>query len=204
MVLTLQTIVVATGNKGKLREFRNLLSPLCSRILSLKDLSVVAELEESGSTFAENARLKGIACSRLVEFPVLADDSGLEVFALDGRPGIHSARYAGPDASDSDRILKLLEELGTHGIRREARFFCALALAQKGTLLLESTGECHGIITEEPRGSNGFGYDPIFLFPEFDKTLAELSQPEKNLYSHRARAVHSLLDQIRQSSLINH
>lgn len=192
------TILIATGNRGKLREFRSLLSPLNSRILGLKDLSIDAEFEESGTTFAENARLKAIACSSLTEFPVLADDSGLEVSVLGGRPGIHSARYAGASASDSDRVDKLLKELATHGNRREARFVCVLALAQKGKLLLESRGECLGTIAKEPRGANGFGYDPIFFFPQLGKTLAELSAAEKNLHSHRARAVVSLLDKILQ------
>jgi XTP/dITP diphosphohydrolase len=184
--LKLHTILIATGNRGKLREFRSLLSALNSRILSLMDLSIDAEFEESGTTFAENARLKAIACSRLTEFPVLADDSGLEVSAL------------GASASDSDRVDKLLKELATSGNRREARFVCALALAKKGKLLLESRGECLGTIAKEPRGTNGFGYDPIFFFPQLGKTLAELPAAEKNLHSHRAHAVMSLLEKIRQ------
>jgi XTP/dITP diphosphohydrolase len=192
----LGTIVIATQNSGKAREFRNLLMPLESRILSLKDVPLDVELEESGNSYAENARLKAIGCSCLTAFPVLADDSGLEVEALGWRPGIHSARNAGPDASDSDRIRKLLEELENAGGGREARFVCALALAQNGILLFESEGACPGIIIGEPRGKNGFGYDPIFLFPELGKTFAELNEAEKNIYSHRARAVHALLSQL--------
>ena len=188
-------LVIATRNIGKMREFRNLLQPLKSEVLSLADLSIVAEFEESGNTFAENARLKAIECSRLTPLPVMADDSGLEVGALNGRPGIHSARYAGPGASDADRIRKLLDEL--EGCReRDARFVCSLALAQGGVLLLESEGECRGVIAGEPRGTNGFGYDPVFYFPELGKTYAELREEEKNLHSHRARAVASLLRQI--------
>jgi XTP/dITP diphosphohydrolase len=194
------TIAVATRNKGKLREFRTLLEPLKSEILSLADLSIDAEFEESGGTFAENARLKALECSRLAaRFPVLADDSGLEVFALGGRPGIYSARYAGPDASDSDRVRKLLEELKPFGSNRDARFVCALALAQSGNLLIETEGECRGTIAEQPRGYNGFGYDPVFFFPELGKTYAELSEAEKNLHSHRARAVSSLIKMLRRS-----
>jgi XTP/dITP diphosphohydrolase len=196
---TFPTIVVATRNKGKLREFRALLGVLQSEILSLADLSIDAEFEESGDTFAENARLKALAYSRLTAFPVLADDSGLEVLALGGRPGICSARYAGPGVSDSDRIRKLLEEIKPFGSRRDARFVCALALAQNGNLLLEAEGECRGIVAEEPRGSNGFGYDPIFFFPELGKTYAELSEAEKNLHSHRARAVSSLIELLHRS-----
>ena len=177
-----------------MREFRSLLSSTGWRILGLSDVSIEKEHEETGTTFAENARLKALAYSVDTDLPVLADDSGLEVLALDRRPGIHSARYAGRGASDSDRIGKVLSELDATGGTREARFVCALAMARAGTLLLESEGECCGVIAGEPRGSNGFGYDPIFFFPELSRTYAELSEPEKNLYSHRARAVRSFLE----------
>jgi XTP/dITP diphosphohydrolase len=201
--LNLQTIVIATRNMGKFREFQNLLMPLRSEVLNLKDVSIDEEFEESGQTFAENAQIKATEYSRLTRFPVLADDSGLEVAALGGRPGIHSARYAGVGASDSDRIRKLLEELAQSGGSREARFVCTLALAQEGALLLESSGECRGIIIDKPCGTNGFGYDPIFLFPSLGKTLAELSESEKNLHSHRANAVASLLRQLASPSILN-
>ena len=201
----MKQLVIATRNSGKLREFRELLLPLKTEVLSLADLRVDEEFEESGNTFAENARLKAIGYSRLVQFPVLADDSGLEVEALGGRPGIFSARYGGPGASDEDRVRKLLKELENSGGERNARFVCSLALAQGGRLLLESEGECRGTIAKEPRGTNGFGYDPIFLFPALGRTYAELSQAEKNVHSHRSRAVASLLRQIvnRQSSIVN-
>jgi non-canonical purine NTP pyrophosphatase (RdgB/HAM1 family) len=194
----LKTIVVATRNGGKLREFRNLLAPLRSTILSLGDLFINAEPEESGATFTENARLKAVAYSQYTQFLVLADDSGLEVAALGGRPGILSARYAGSGASDSERVRKLLHEL--RGKRREARFFCALALARNGALLLETEGECTGIIAEEPRGTNGFGYDPIFFFPSLAKTYAELGEAEKNTVSHRSRAVAAFLSIVNRKS----
>jgi XTP/dITP diphosphohydrolase len=197
------TIVIATRNRGKLREFRNLLLPLKGDAISLPDLSLDVEIEESGGTFAENAQIKAIGYSRLTSFPVLADDSGLEVEALGGAPGIHSARYAGPGASDSDRIRKLLKELEKAGCGREARFVCALALALDGILLLESQGECRGTIISEPRGSNGFGYDPVFLFPKLGKTFAELSESEKNQHSHRSRAVASLLQKLQRAPIVN-
>ena len=197
------TLVVATRNNGKLTEFRALLAPLKSKILGLQDLSLDAEVEEAGSAFAENARLKALAYSRLTHFPVLADDSGLEVAALGGRPGIHSARYAGAGASDADRIRKLLSELSQSAGGREARFVCALALARQGVLLRESEGLCPGLIIDEPRGSNGFGYDPIFLFPDLGKTFAELSEEEKNRHSHRAKAVVSLIQQLESDPLEN-
>ena len=198
------TIVIATRNIGKLREFRNLLLPLKGEVLSLRDLSLDAGIEESGTSFAENAQMKAIGYSRLTRFPVLADDSGLEVEALGGAPGIHSARYAGPGASDSDRIQKLLRELEKAGSGRQARFVCSLALAQEGVLLLESEGECRGTIIFEPRGSNGFGYDPAFLFPELGKTFAELNETEKNQYSHRSRAVASLLQKLQRTPIVDH
>jgi XTP/dITP diphosphohydrolase len=200
--INLQKIVIATRNSGKLGEFHTLLAPLNSTLLSLRDISLDIEVEETGSSFKENACLKAIEYSRLTQLPVLADDSGLEVEALGGRPGIHSARYAGPGASDSDRIQKLLKELKDVGVRRQARFVCVLALAHSGELLRTSEGECRGIIADEPRGSNGFGYDPIFLFPKLGKTYAELSESEKNQYSHRAHAVVSLLQRLRETGAV--
>jgi XTP/dITP diphosphohydrolase len=191
----LPIIVVATRNAGKLREFQTLLRPRTCDVRSLADFADDTrgvEIEESGSTFAENARLKAAGYSRLIPFPVLADDSGLEVDALGGRPGIHSARYAGPDASDADRIRKLLGELENREGGRNARFVCALALARNGEVFAQSEGSCSGVIISEARGSKGFGYDPVFLFPELGKTFAELDEAEKNQYSHRARAVAAL------------
>jgi len=192
----MKQLVIATRNSGKLREFRDLLLPLKCEVLSLTDASIGADIEESGCSFAENARLKAVEYSHLTGIPVLADDSGLEVEALGNRPGIHSARYAGPAASDSDRICKLLGELEVSGCVRNARFVCALALAQNGVLLHESEGECRGIIAPEPRGTGGFGYDPVFYFPELGKTYAELTGEEKNQHSHRAHAVASLMRKI--------
>ena len=198
MGLDFRILVVATWNSGKLHEFRSLLEPAGYEVAGLQDLSIDAEYEESGSTFSENARLKALAYSRCTNFPVLADDSGLEVAALGGQPGIYSARYAGPGASDSDRTRKLLEELRRQGGSREARFICALALAREGSILLEVQGECLGVIAEESRGAKGFGYDPVFLIPELGRTYAELDEAEKNQRSHRARAVHALLSQLKQ------
>ena len=197
------TIGVATRNQGKLLEFRSLLSPLKSEILSLSDLSINEEIEETGETFAENARIKAIGYSRLIRFPVLADDSGLEVAALGGRPGVHSARYAGAGASDSDRVQKLLGELARSRGGREARFVCALALAQEGILLRESQGLCSGIIAAAPQGASGFGYDPVFFLPSLGKTFAQLREAEKNQHSHRAQAVAALLRQLQQTPIVN-
>ncbi len=195
-MIPFSTIVVATRNPGKLREFRALLSSTGWRVLGVSDLPIDRDPEETGASFAENARIKALFYSEEAELPVLADDSGLEVTALGGRPGLHSARYAGPEASDAERIKKLTAELEKVGGTREARFVCRLALAQSGRLLAEAEGECRGLIAQEPRGSNGFGYDPIFFFPELGRTYAELSESEKNNYSHRAHAVRSLLAQL--------
>ncbi|MFH1575239.1 MAG: RdgB/HAM1 family non-canonical purine NTP pyrophosphatase [Acidobacteriota bacterium] len=189
-------IVLATRNPGKLREFGRLVEAQGCECIGLQEGGIDGEPDETGGTFAENARLKAYAYSRHTDLPVLADDSGLEVFALGGRPGIHSARYAGIGARDQDRVARLLRELGTAD-SREARFVCALALAREGTLLLEAEGECRGVIAVEPRGSNGFGYDPVFLVPELGKTFAELAQEEKNRISHRARAVEALFREFR-------
>lgn len=194
--MRISTLVIATHNLGKLREFRSLLAETGWEVVGLSELSIHADFLETGSSFVENARVKALQYSRFTKLPVLADDSGLEVSALNGRPGIHSARYAGPAASDSDRVEKLLGEVKRTGARREARFVCALALAQDGALLLETEGECRGEIAKEPRGSNGFGYDPIFLISEFRKTFAELDEAEKNRISHRAQATRKLLGQI--------
>jgi len=192
----LQTIVLASRNNGKIGEFQSLLQVLDCRILSLQDAGIDFEVEESGRTFAENAQIKAIEYSHRTRFPVLADDSGLEVVALDGRPGVYSARYAGTKATDEDRNQKLLAELENTEANRQARFVCALALAQDGIVLLEAEGECRGEIASIPRGSNGFGYDPVFLLPALRKTFAELNPQGKNRYSHRTRAVQNLLTQI--------
>jgi len=193
MPFNFHKLVVATRNPGKLREFRSLLAPAGLEVAGLSDVSLDKDCAETGLSFAENARQKASFYSRECDLPVLADDSGLEVFALGSKPGIYSARYAGPGATDAQRIERLLMELGATGCDRAARFICALALALRGEVLLESEGECRGVIADRPRGTNGFGYDPIFFFPELARTYAELSEEEKNRYSHRARAVHALL-----------
>jgi XTP/dITP diphosphohydrolase len=195
------TLVVATHNRGKLQEFRTLLAPAKWQILSLDDLLIRDDHTETGASFAENARIKAVNYSRQTEYPVLADDSGLEVAALGGRPGIRSARYGGPGANDRDRIRQLLLELERTPGERQARFVCALALAKKEALIIEAEGECRGEIALEPRGANGFGYDPIFLFPELGRTYAELEPAEKNRVSHRARAIASLLQQLESLDL---
>jgi len=186
-------IVVATRNPGKLSEFCALLAPAGWQVVGLSEAAIEGDVAETGDSFAANARLKALGYSARTELPVLGDDSGLEVFALGGRPGVRSARYAGADASDSDRVRKLLQELELHRGNREARFLCALALAQRGEIVCEAEGECRGEIAASPRGTLGFGYDPVFLVPGLGLTFAELEDAAKNRISHRARAVAALL-----------
>lgn len=192
--MKIERLVIATRNRGKLHEFRDLLYRTRWEIVSLEDIGIRDECRETGRSFVENARIKALHFSQRTNLPVLADDSGLEVIALNGRPGIQSARYAGPGAGDATRIAKLLQELqlAQPGMR-DARFVCALVLAQALVVHLEVEGECRGVIADAPRGAHGFGYDPVFLFPGLGRTYAELSPEEKNQCSHRSHAVRLLL-----------
>lgn len=185
----MQDILIATRNAGKLRELSEILGGLPYRIASLDDLGIGEEVDETGETFAENAALKAEAYCRLSGVLTLADDSGLEVDALGGAPGVRSARYAGDGASDADRVALLLANLaGTADADRSARFRCVIAVAapDKPTRLYD--GVCEGRIAAEPRGEGGFGYDPVFCIPELGATMAELPAERKNRISHRARA----------------
>ena len=183
------TLLVATHNAGKLAELRNLLRDAPYALASLADVGIDADVEETGATLEENAALKAATYARLSGLPTLADDSGLEVDALGGAPGVYSARYAGAGASDADRIAKLLANLAPHKPPWTARFRCVIAIARHGGSAPElHTGVCEGVIIANPRGENGFGYDPAFLLPECGKTMAELSDAEKNRVSHRGRA----------------
>ncbi len=194
----IEKIVLATGNKGKLREFRGLLEGVFGSIVSLNDLESPPEVTEDGETFRENALKKARAIAAYSGLPALADDSGLEVEALGGRPGVYSARYAGEGATDRDNIRKLLVEL--HGVEdRKARFVCFLALVTPGGDETTVSGECEGIIIDKPRGEGGFGYDPVFFLPGYDKTMAEIPAGLKNKISHRARACESLAKHLRET-----
>jgi len=195
-------LLVASSNPGKLSEYRalNSAAPLGLRV-SLELLPRFSELPpfpETAPTFAENAAGKALHYSRYAGLPVLAEDSGLAVAALDGRPGVHSARYAGPGASDAQRVSKLLAELDELGDRgaadRSARFICVIALAIGGRMLSVISDAVAGEILRAPRGAGGFGYDPVFLFPPLGKTFAEMPPEQKNLYSHRGGAFRKLLD----------
>lgn len=185
-------VILATRNQGKVREFAHSLSKLAWEIMALPES--VPPVTEDGVTFEENARKKAETVANLLNLPVLADDSGLQVDALEGRPGVFSARFAGKHASDEANNRKLLHELtGVPADKRTARFVCALAYAVPGHPTVMVRGECEGVILDELKGNDGFGYDPLFYVPEAKKTFGELSLAEKNRISHRARAIQSLI-----------
>ena len=181
-------LLVATHNKGKLAELRELLRGVPFELVSLSDVRIEVDVDETGETLEENAELKATTYARLSGLTTLADDSGLEVDALGGAPGVHSARYAGPDATDADRIAKMLNNLAPHPQPWTARFRCVIAIVSPDGDIEMHDGACEGIIISEPRGENGFGYDPAFLFPDSNRTMAELSDAEKNAISHRGIA----------------
>lgn len=196
-------LLVATHNAGKVREYRELLAELPLAVTYLDAEGVALEVEESGQTFAENALLKATTYARATGLWTWADDSGLEVDALGGAPGICSARYAGAAASDADRYRKLLDALtGVPWARRTARFRCVVALATPDGVTRTSEGVCEGIIAFGPTGNNGFGYDPVFYLPDRGQTMAQLPAEVKNAISHRgraARAAQALLAEMLQA-----
>ncbi|MGQ9858724.1 MAG: XTP/dITP diphosphatase [Thermodesulfobacteriota bacterium] len=183
-------LILATRNSGKLREVKEILRGLPVEVVGLGELPGAPEVVEDGLSFAENARKKAHALAAWSGSMALADDSGLEVDALDGRPGVHSARYAGEGATDQDNVRKLLEEMrGIPAGQRGARFRCVMVLAAPDGREWNSEGTWEGLIAEDPRGTGGFGYDPVFLVPQENRTAAELLPEEKNRMSHRAMAL---------------
>jgi len=188
------TIVIATTNKGKISEIKDLLKNFPVHIKSLDDFGPIPEVEEDGGTFDENAYKKASFTARVLGLPALADDSGLVVDALEGAPGIHSARYAGENATDEKRCEKLLKEMD--GVtEREAAFECVISIAVPTGPALTYEATCRGIIAKEPAGRNGFGYDPVFYYPPLKKTFAELSMEEKSRVSHRGKALSELQEE---------
>ena len=182
-------LLLATNNPGKVAEFRQLLAGCGWEVVAPPELGLNVQAEETGQTYAENATLQAVEYARASGLVTLADDSGLEVDALGGRPGPLSARYAGPDRTDSERVQALLQELaGVPDEERTARFCCVIAIADATGRVELVEGTVEGRIGHEPRGENGFGYDPIFLLPERGMTTAELPPDEKNAVSHRAAA----------------
>jgi XTP/dITP diphosphohydrolase len=188
-------ILLASSNVGKLREYSELASGCDFQIDPLANFRDIPPFEESAPTFAENSAGKALYYSRFTDALILADDSGLAVPALGGAPGVHSARYAGPGGTDAECIGKLLRELeGRVGHERRAKFICVITVARRNRALLVVSGSADGEIATVARGTNGFGYDPIFCFPESGRTYAELSPQEKNRQSHRAKAFQKLCD----------
>ena len=200
----MKEVIIATKNAGKAREFEHIFASRGIVVRTLLDFPEIPEVEETGTTFEENAILKAEAVSQALNKMVIGDDSGLMVDALEGRPGIYSARYAGEPKNDQNNTDKVLSELqGVPEEKRSARFYCALAVAIPGQETRTVSGSCEGRILEERRGTNGFGYDPVFYVPEKGVTMAELSADEKNSISHRANALKKLdviLDSILKSA----
>lgn len=192
------TVIVATGNPGKLQEMQTYLADLGWE-LALKPASI--EIEETGTTFLENARLKASEVAKAMGQWAIADDSGLKVDALEGAPGLYSARYG---RTDSERIKRLLRELSDES-NRTAQFVCAIALSRPdGSIALQTEGTCPGEITQQPKGSEGFGYDPVFYVPSANKTFAEMSRSEKDRLSHRGIAFSQLMPDLRLLSITQH
>lgn len=185
---------LASSNTGKLREYADLVGNSAVALSLLPRFTEFEAFEESAATFAENAAGKALHFSRFSDEIVLADDSGLVVPALGGEPGVRSARYAGPNASDSDRVEKLLRAMESKtGENRRARFVCIIAIARQGRVLAVVSDSAEGVISSETRGKNGFGYDPVFFFPKLGRTYAEISSEEKNRLSHRGKAFRKVL-----------
>lgn len=196
---TVKKIVVATKNAGKVKEIRTLLAGLPFEVVSPEILGDIAEPEETGNTFDDNAILKAEYYAAHTGMACLADDSGLEVDALGGAPGVYSARYAGIDATDDDNNARLLRELSKCGdTGRVARFCCSLAFCDDNGETILTRGICEGEIITEPRGTAGFGYDPLFYMAKYKKTLAEMSVAEKNLVSHRGKALRLMVDELKR------
>lgn len=193
-------MVIATKNKGKVKEFEALFERYGIKITSLLDINEpIPDIEETGTTFKENARLKAEGIAKVLNVPVVADDSGLAVDALEGRPGVYSARYAGEPTDDVKNYEKLLYEMkDVPDTERRARFICVLALAIPGKETIFTEGTCEGTIAHEPKGTNGFGYDPVFIPEGYDCTMAQLEQSEKNRISHRYHALLQLEEWLKQ------
>ena len=187
-------IVLATRNPGKTKEIRDLLKNFTVEIKNLTDFGPLPPVEEDGLTFEENAYKKASFTARVLGLPALADDSGLVVEALDGAPGIHSARYAGTGASDAERCRKLLQAMEGR-VNRSAAFECVISVAVPTGPALTYEARCEGLITHETIGNNGFGYDSVFYYPPLDKTFAEMTMAEKSRVSHRGRALTELADE---------
>ncbi len=197
--MTAPKLLIASGNLGKCREIKAIFSHLNLDLVTLQDLDIAIEIEETGSTYLENAKIKALACLTEIGLPALADDTGLEVEALNGAPGLHSARFSPiENATDADRRNHLLNQLVNKPQPWKARFQCTAVLALPGGETIVTTGFRQGIIVAEERGSEGFGYDPVFYIPEYAATMAELPAEIKNQISHRAMAMAAMIPHIQE------
>ncbi len=191
-------LLAATGNAGKLKEIKSILAPYGVETVGLKEAGITLDAEENGGTFLENALIKARACREITGLPVLADDSGLTVGALGGRPGVKSARYAGENATDGENVAKLLAELtGVPEGKRGAAFVCSMVYIDADGEVFSTEGRVEGSITTEPRGKGGFGYDPVFLIAGTGATMAEADESLKNSISHRALALAAMAGRIK-------
>jgi XTP/dITP diphosphohydrolase len=194
----MKQVVIATKNKGKAKDFEAIFAPLNYEVLTMFDVAEDLEIEEIGTTFEENAIIKAETLSKALGKLVIADDSGLIVDALGGEPGVYSARYAG-DHDDEANIQKVLQKLeGVPEEQRTARFMCVIAISGPDMPTKTFEGTCEGIITNEKRGTNGFGYDPIFYVPALERTMAELTPEEKASISHRGNAIRKLTEELQK------
>ncbi|OQY01463.1 MAG: Non-canonical purine NTP pyrophosphatase [Desulfobacteraceae bacterium 4572_130] len=184
-------LVLATQNKGKTKEIKHILKNFPITIKNLNDFGPIPEVEEDGETFDDNAYKKASFTARVLGYPAMADDSGLVVEALNGKPGVKSARYAGDNAKTSDNCEKLIKDMKDKK-NRKAFFECVISIAVPTGQALTYQGKCNGLITYKAKGNNGFGYDPFFFYPDFNKTFAEISMEEKNKVSHRGKALNQV------------
>lgn len=192
-------LLVATTNQDKLREIRSLLAGVPVELTTLRDLDLLEEPDETGSTFEENARLKALYYASRSGMTTVAEDSGLSIDALNGEPGVRSARFLRPDATYPERFAEIFRRLASPpGQNRAARFVCAVAVAEDDTILFETRGTIEGEIAEAPRGTHGFGYDPIFYYPPYQSTLAEVSDDAKLRVAHRGNAFRHLATWLQQ------
>jgi XTP/dITP diphosphohydrolase len=202
----MKTIVVASNNNHKIEEIKNILKGLPYRVISMKEAGINVEVEETGTTFLENAYIKASEIHSLInnkEYLVMSDDSGIEVDALGGAPGVYSARYAGEHGNSEKNNEKLLKELqGKKQEERKARFVCAIVLVGISEKAIKVQGTVEGYVTEEIKGKDGFGYDPLFYVPEYNMTFAEMSSEDKNKISHRSKALNMLLEEIKNNDAI--
>jgi XTP/dITP diphosphohydrolase len=189
-----QILVLATRNAGKTQEMKELLQDFPVEIKNLEDFGPIPRVKEDGATFDDNAYKKASFTAKVLGFPALADDSGLEVDALGGAPGVHSARYAGPDATDEQNNVKLLSDMAGK-TDRAAHFTCVVSIAVPSGGALTYEARCEGLVAEAPAGDNGFGYDPVFYYPPLKKTFAQLSREEKNQVSHRGKVFAELREE---------